>query len=446
MPSVPAPVIAMPVPPAGSQQFDTPTDQLPPASAAPLHPVSPPVPLAVSAAHGLLNTTAVPQQAVSVDVADAPMAGIQPSTTDAHATGPFQLATIVQCNVTQLPAEPESFISASPVQVQAVQAESLGANMLEQGVHNLQQLGTEAAQHGTVQTGMVDPPSLPNVGQDIGLKAFANPDVSSSQQRTVDQGRHAGLGYNIHPHHLQQTDDTAMNQAAPLISNADQAAAQADQPAATVSQEAAVGTDTNMIMPDSETAGAADRAAFAICDSTADVDQPQDLPQAEQLAADPHQPEQSTAADTGAATAATASEVATGNPAVVATPAAAAHQAVVANPAATAGQAAAANPAAETEQARPVSPGNRAHGSKSAADVFDRTVRDCNKLISQTRSVLLKEPTSSSEAPSSRIAAAERATSWHKELEGLGKQCKQPQLYIGVLGDTGTFCCACMTQ
>ena len=62
---------------------------------------------------------------------------------------------------------------------------------------------------------------------------------------------------------------------------------------------------------------------------------------------------------------------------------------------------------------------------------------DCKKVLTQARLVLLKEATSSSAAPSSKIAAAERARAWHQELENLAKQCKQPQLYVGVLGDTG---------
>ena len=52
--------------------------------------------------------------------------------------------------------------------------------------------------------------------------------------------------------------------------------------------------------------------------------------------------------------------------------------------------------------ANAASPEHREPPSKSSAEVFDATVAGCKKLLNQTRSVLLKKPNSSSEAPSSR--------------------------------------------
>ena len=75
---------------------------------------------------------------------------------------------------------------------------------------------------------------------------------------------------------------------------------------------------------------------------------------------------------------------------------------------------------------------------RSAADVFEQTVVDCKAVLSDASSILLdKAAPDSSGNSTSRIAASERATMWHKELQGLLQRCKVPQLYIGVLGDTG---------
>lgn len=84
-----------------------------------------------------------------------------------------------------------------------------------------------------------------------------------------------------------------------------------------------------------------------------------------------------------------------------------------------------------------VGPSKQPANSRSAADVLETTISKCQKVLDNTASVLLKKPASSSEAPSSHIAAAERAAMWHKELQGLVQQCKRPQLLIGVVGDTG---------
>ena len=76
--------------------------------------------------------------------------------------------------------------------------------------------------------------------------------------------------------------------------------------------------------------------------------------------------------------------------------------------------------------------------NRSAAVVFEQTVMDCKSVLSEASSILLnKESQDGSTAQTSRIAASERATLWHNELQGLLKRCKMPQLYIGVLGDTG---------
>lgn len=84
---------------------------------------------------------------------------------------------------------------------------------------------------------------------------------------------------------------------------------------------------------------------------------------------------------------------------------------------------------------------------RSAADVFEQTVIDCKAVLSNASSILLdKAAPDSSGVSTSRIAASERATMWHKELQGLLQRCKVPQLYIGVLGDTGAHsssACAC---
>ncbi|KAL0055055.1 hypothetical protein WJX82_006331 [Trebouxia sp. C0006] len=75
---------------------------------------------------------------------------------------------------------------------------------------------------------------------------------------------------------------------------------------------------------------------------------------------------------------------------------------------------------------------------RSAADIFEQTVIDCKKVLSDVTSVLLDEAAPDASGMSnSRIAASERATMWQKELHGLLNRCKIPQLYIGVLGDTG---------
>ena len=78
--------------------------------------------------------------------------------------------------------------------------------------------------------------------------------------------------------------------------------------------------------------------------------------------------------------------------------------------------------------------------NRSAADIFEQTVIDCKAILSEAGSVLLDEAapgSSSGSGSTSRIAAAERATRWQNELQGLLTRCKIPQLYIGVLGDTG---------
>ena len=76
---------------------------------------------------------------------------------------------------------------------------------------------------------------------------------------------------------------------------------------------------------------------------------------------------------------------------------------------------------------------------RSAADIFEQTVIDCKTVLSDVTSVLLDEAAPDAGGMSkSRIAASERATMWQKELQGLLDRCKIPQLYIGVLGDTGT--------
>lgn len=75
---------------------------------------------------------------------------------------------------------------------------------------------------------------------------------------------------------------------------------------------------------------------------------------------------------------------------------------------------------------------------RSATDIFEQTVVECKKVVSEASSLLLnKEAAGAGGRRSSRIAASERATMWHNELQGLLKRCKMPQLYIGVLGDTG---------
>lgn len=79
---------------------------------------------------------------------------------------------------------------------------------------------------------------------------------------------------------------------------------------------------------------------------------------------------------------------------------------------------------------------------RSAADIFEQTVQDCKTVISAASSILLnKEAEGAGGGRTSRIAANERATMWHNELQGLLKRCKMPQLYIGVLGDTGVHLC-----
>lgn len=84
--------------------------------------------------------------------------------------------------------------------------------------------------------------------------------------------------------------------------------------------------------------------------------------------------------------------------------------------------------------------------NRSAADIFEQTVIDCKSLLSETSSILLnKESQDVSAARTSRIAASERATMWHNELQGLLKRCKIPQLYIGVLGDTGMHLFYCQS-
>ncbi|DBA74384.1 TPA: hypothetical protein ACH3X1_011148 [Trebouxia sp. C0004] len=75
---------------------------------------------------------------------------------------------------------------------------------------------------------------------------------------------------------------------------------------------------------------------------------------------------------------------------------------------------------------------------RSAADIFEQTVIDCETVLSDLSSVLLDEAAPDASGTSkSRIAASERASMWQKELQGLLNRCKIPQLYIGVLGDTG---------
>ena len=79
---------------------------------------------------------------------------------------------------------------------------------------------------------------------------------------------------------------------------------------------------------------------------------------------------------------------------------------------------------------------------RSAADIFEQTVQDCQTVVSEASSILLnKEAEGAGGGRTSRIAASERATMWHNELQGLLKRCKMPQLYIGVLGDTGVHLC-----
>ena len=85
---------------------------------------------------------------------------------------------------------------------------------------------------------------------------------------------------------------------------------------------------------------------------------------------------------------------------------------------------------------------------RSAADIFEQTVQDCKKVVEEVSSILLnKEAEGAGGSRTSRIAASERAAMWHNELQGLLKRCKMPQLYLGVLGDTGghpSDCAACL--
>ena len=82
---------------------------------------------------------------------------------------------------------------------------------------------------------------------------------------------------------------------------------------------------------------------------------------------------------------------------------------------------------------------------RSAADIFEQTVQDCKNVVEEASSILLNtEAEGAGCGRTSRIAASERATMWHNELQGLLKRCKMPQLYIGVLGDTGWHCFHCV--
>ena len=84
---------------------------------------------------------------------------------------------------------------------------------------------------------------------------------------------------------------------------------------------------------------------------------------------------------------------------------------------------------------------------RSAADIFEQTVQDCKKIVEEASSVLLTEAEGAGGGRTSCIAVSERATMWHNELQGLLKRCQMPQLYIGVLGDTGGHlfdCAACL--
>ena len=77
---------------------------------------------------------------------------------------------------------------------------------------------------------------------------------------------------------------------------------------------------------------------------------------------------------------------------------------------------------------------------RTAADIFEQAVIDCKAVITEANSVLLEQPMSEpSSNVTSQIAAKERAVTWRKELQGLLNRCKVPQLYIGVLGDTGAL-------
>lgn len=85
--------------------------------------------------------------------------------------------------------------------------------------------------------------------------------------------------------------------------------------------------------------------------------------------------------------------------------------------------------------------------TRSAADIFEQTVQDCKKVVEEASSILLnKEAEGAGGGHTSRIAASERATMWHNELQGLLNRRKMPQLYIGVLGDTGGRYCNCCAR
>lgn len=396
-----------PVSPPAAMQRQTPSSQLPTACemAASLAPLC--EPLAGSGAHSLQTNAAVPQQV-------------------------GQAASKFQPLCSKLPS---SSRMQPPLQVSAIQADNTDIDMLKPSNRDEQQSDQQAARHASPTSAMY---SLPSAGDH---EAVAQPGVNHFSQHA----KHQVSAASQHPSNGQE-------------------AAHAAWTAAEAGQQALDGASIHVSTSDSNTAAAAYRAALGLYRRTSGADQ--------------QQPEQPAAADIAPVTADTVSDNAAASPAAAtaanvdidmqdsrtANPVGAAtdetapvndskadaiqqgpeHSAAEASEEAAADKAAIAHSAAATEQAQPAipqdkrpSPQDKRHGSKSAADIFDTTMTDCKKLLAQTRSVLLKEPTGLSEAPSSRIAAAERALTWHKELEGLMRQCKQPQLYIGVLGDTG---------
>ena len=378
-----------------------------------MQPVSAPVPLAMSAADALpsataaeqtspLNTSQAQQLEQPADEAATGPGHTQmdlepcPSSSNellrlckAHGVGPqflndplpvsSSVATpAVHNHVPLSTIEPTRPVASVPAGLHAASEPESDAVMVDQAYSRLGQGSTAGSVNTVAQPSSV---AQSHVSESHGHTPLGHPRCPSPQHPVFDENTDANCMHNSQPDSAQPKGAAAMAHTANKVEQA--ALTALPDPSA----EGQAVTDTycaDIAMPDSEAEQPA--AADTVDPTPASLTDVADVGQ--------RQPDQSASADTAAA--------------------------------------------ADTEN-KPASPKDKQRSSKSAADVFDAIVTDCQQTLKQTRSVLLKPSVNSSEAPSSGIAAAERAMTWHKEMESLAKQCKQPRLYIGVLGDTGSL-------
>lgn len=392
--------------------------QLPAAFGVPTQPVSATVPLATSAADALPSAT-VPKQTSPLNTSQAQQleqpahgAAVGPDHTQldlepcpssstellrlckAHGVGPQFLndplpvgasvgTPAVHNHVPWTITEPTRPGASVPAGLNAASEPETDAVMVDQAYSRLGQGSTAGSGDIVAQPSSV---AQSHVSESHGHAPLSHPGCLSPQHPVFDENTDANCMHDSQPYSAQPKGASAMANTAPHTANTvEQQAAPTAQPVPSAEGQAV--TDTycaDVAMPDSEAEQPA--AADTVDPTPASLTDVADVGQ--------RQAAQSASADTAAA--------------------------------------------ADTEN-KPASPKDKQRSSKSAADIFDAIVTDCQQTLKQTRSVLLKPSVNSSEAPSSGIAAAERAMTWHKEMESLAKQCKQPRLYIGVLGDTGSL-------